>query len=103
MFWFEACEQRTRVPRGISNNTEDVITMVLRVFVDSYPHIPLHRRLMLFTKLVQIVGQGSYLWRCLLLFIEQVVNKAGQGSQNEDDLKEVSVRGRIYGDACCCS
>ena len=41
----------------------------------------------------EVSCQGSYLWRCLLLFIEQVVNKAGQGSQNEDDIKEVSCQG----------
>ncbi|KAK3612581.1 hypothetical protein CHS0354_042081 [Potamilus streckersoni] len=70
-----ACEQRKRVPKDITNNVEDVITMVIQVFVDAYPHIPGHRRQMLFTQLLKVVGGGSYLWRTLLLIMEMVVTK----------------------------
>ncbi|XP_060070386.1 HEAT repeat-containing protein 1-like [Ylistrum balloti] len=77
-----ACEQRTKVPQGVSNKVEDVITMVIRVFVDAYPHIPDHRRLMLFTKLVQIVGEDNYLWRTLLLLVAHLVTR---GTQSNDD------------------
>ncbi|XP_033736713.1 HEAT repeat-containing protein 1-like isoform X2 [Pecten maximus] len=77
-----ACEQRTRVPKGVSNKVEDVITMVIRVFVDAYPHIPDHRRLMLFTKLIQIVGEDQYLWRTLLLLVTHLVTR---GTQSTDD------------------
>ncbi|OWF38112.1 HEAT repeat-containing protein 1-like [Mizuhopecten yessoensis] len=77
-----ACEQRTKVPRGVSNKVEDVITMVIRVFVDAYSHIPDHRRLMLFTKLVKIVGDDLYLWRTLLLLVAHLVTR---GTQSSDD------------------
>ncbi|KAL3869078.1 hypothetical protein ACJMK2_041804 [Sinanodonta woodiana] len=70
-----ACEQRKRVPKDITNDVEDVITMVIQVFVDAYPHIPRHRRQMLFTQLLTVVGGGSYLWRTLLLIMEMVVTK----------------------------
>lgn len=41
--------------------------MVMQVFVDAYTHIPEHRRLMLFSRLVEIVGGDNFLWRCVLL------------------------------------
>ncbi|KAK3090239.1 hypothetical protein FSP39_010297 [Pinctada imbricata] len=82
------CEQRTKVPRGSTGSSEDVITTVLRVFVDAYPHVPQHRRLMLFTKLLQIVGQRSFLWRCCLLMIEHFVNKPTYSTQSETDKQE---------------
>ncbi|XP_064605769.1 LOW QUALITY PROTEIN: HEAT repeat-containing protein 1-like [Liolophura sinensis] len=60
---------------------EEVITLVIRVFVDSYPHIPSHRRLMLFTKLVRIVGEDKYLWRILLMLTNFMITKVTPRSQ----------------------
>lgn len=80
MLYLQACEQRTKVPVGVSNDIEDIITMVMRVFVDAFPYIPPHRRLMLFTKLVQIVGDKKYLWRLLLLLVEHIISRGTQTS-----------------------
>ena len=49
-----------------------MVTMVLRVFVDAYPHIPEHRKLMIFTTLLHVAGIEHYMWRLLLVFIEGV-------------------------------
>ena len=49
-----------------------MVTMVLRVFVDAYPHIPEHRKLMIFTTLLRVAGVEHYMWRLLLVFIEGV-------------------------------
>ena len=49
--------------------------MVIQVFVDSYPYIPSHRRHLLFNKLLAVAGGGNYLWRTLLLMMDQVVAK----------------------------
>ncbi|XP_048255630.1 HEAT repeat-containing protein 1-like [Haliotis rufescens] len=78
------CEGKSS-PRksSLTSKPEEVITMVMRVFVDAYPYIPQHRKLMLYTKLVRIVGQKQYLWRCLLLFIEHVVTR--ERSARPDD------------------
>lgn len=62
---FQACEQKEAQAGGQSK--EEVITMVMQVFVDAYTHIPEHRRLMLFSRLVEIVGGDNFLWRCVLL------------------------------------
>lgn len=62
---FQACEKKEALAGGQSK--EEVITMVMQVFVDAYTHIPEHRRLMLFSRLVEIVGGDNFLWRCVLL------------------------------------
>lgn len=49
-----------------------MVTMILRVFVDAYPHIPEHRKLMVFSTLLKVIGVEDYLWRLLLVFVEGV-------------------------------
>ncbi|ESP03635.1 hypothetical protein LOTGIDRAFT_224297 [Lottia gigantea] len=84
-----ACEETTKSPKSGKKEDEKkpemIIGMILRIFVDAYPHIPEHRKLMLFSKLIQIVGPDKYLWHCLLLFIEQVATKGRQTSIEDDD------------------
>ncbi|XP_076462291.1 HEAT repeat-containing protein 1-like isoform X2 [Babylonia areolata] len=58
------------------HKVEDMVTMILRVFVDTYPHIPEHRKLMVFTTLLRVVGVDTYLWRLLLVFIEGVATRS---------------------------
>jgi hypothetical protein len=70
----QACEQREVHAGG--QRKEEVITMVMQVFVDAYTHIPEHRRLMLFTRLVEIVGGDHFLWRCVLLKMTHEIAKS---------------------------
>lgn len=70
--------------------------MVIRVFVDAFPHIPNHRRLMLFTKLVSIEGDVSYLWRTLLLMTEQVVSKGPVGDNEDESSEKVSFNLKMF-------
>ncbi|KAL4236600.1 HEAT repeat-containing protein 1 [Mactra antiquata] len=85
-----ACEQRKRVPKDITNDPDDIITMVIQVFVDSYPHIPQHRRLVLFNKLLTVIGVERYLWRTLLLMMKHVVTKGTLRAELTSDSQEVS-------------
>lgn len=85
---FQACGQRKRVHNSMSNSPVDMITTVIRVFVDAFPHIPHHRRLMLFTKLISIEGDLSYLWRTLLLMTEQVVTKTVVGDKEDENVTD---------------
>ncbi|KAL8576538.1 hypothetical protein ACOMHN_003096 [Nucella lapillus] len=57
------------------HRVEDMVTMILRVFVDTYPHIPEHRKLMVFTTLLRVVGVDAYLWRLILVFVEGVATR----------------------------
>ena len=52
------------------------ITGIIRVFVDAYPHIPEHRRLALFSQLLQAVGDYKYLHVCAALCIEALVTSS---------------------------
>ena len=53
-----------------------MVTMVMRVFVDAYPHIPEHRKPMIFGTLLRVAGVVPYMWRLLLVFIEGVAVQA---------------------------
>lgn len=87
---FQACEQRNRVPKGITNDPDDIITMVIQVFVDSYPYIPEHRRQLLFNKLLKVTGVERYLWRTLLLMMKHVVTKGTLRAELTTDSQEVT-------------
>ncbi|XP_056020027.1 HEAT repeat-containing protein 1-like isoform X2 [Ostrea edulis] len=78
-----ACEQREVHVGG--QTKEGVITMVMQVFVDAYTHIPEHRRLMLFTRLVEIVDGNNFLWRCVLLkMTHEISQSAGETTDGDD-------------------
>lgn len=77
LYFTQACEQREVHVGG--QTKEGVITMVMQVFVDAYTHIPEHRRLMLFTRLVEIVDGNNFLWRCVLLkMTHEISQSAGE-------------------------
>lgn len=68
------------------HSVTDMVTLILRVFVDTYPHIPVHRKLMVFATLLRVIGVDQYLWRLLLVFIEGVAVRsktAGISSQSQ--------------------
>uniref|UniRef100_K1R8X6 HEAT repeat-containing protein 1 n=1 Tax=Magallana gigas TaxID=29159 RepID=K1R8X6_MAGGI len=78
-----ACEKKEALAGGQSK--EEVITMVMQVFVDAYTHIPEHRRLMLFSRLVEIVGGDNFLWRCVLLKMAHEITRPTSEPTEEDD------------------
>ncbi|CAG5116526.1 unnamed protein product [Candidula unifasciata] len=90
-----ACEEKSRdkmttrtnssKPLAAAKNvqSEDMMSAVLRVFVDAIPHIPAHRKIMLFDKLMTVVGAEKYLWRLILLFIESVTVRSSKQSVEE--------------------
>lgn len=63
-----------------------MVTMALRVFVDAYAHIPVHRKPMLFDTLLRVVGASTYMWRFLLVFIEGVAvrKRSSTGGENPE-------------------
>ncbi|XP_071483190.1 HEAT repeat-containing protein 1-like [Diadema antillarum] len=72
------------LPSSLADNLEDVVTMVMQTFVDAFPHIPEHRRLPLFTHMVESVGGPEYLWRVVLLLITGYVTKGGAAMLPEE-------------------
>ena len=55
---------------------DGVVSEILRTFVDAVPHIPDHRRLMLFSHLIETVGPSDYLHVGLGLLVEKQVLQA---------------------------
>ena len=60
------------------------ITGIIRVFVDAYPHIPEHRRLALFSQLLQAVGDQKYLYVCASLCVEALVTSSAIPETSEE-------------------
>ncbi|XP_071799913.1 HEAT repeat-containing protein 1-like [Asterias amurensis] len=85
----KASEQQT-VTTDFKGGVEEVVVMVMRVFVDAYPHIPEHRRLPLFGQLMKTVGEEKYLSKMLALLIGGYVTK-GAAAMHPGD--EVDVKG----------
>lgn len=84
-----ACEERAKTSHQEIGTVDDVVVMVLKVFVDAFPHIPSHRRIMLFPELTRIIGQGKHLWCLLLLLIEHfVVHGSSKGQTDNPDTNE---------------
>ncbi|XP_067928293.1 HEAT repeat-containing protein 1-like [Watersipora subatra] len=54
-------------------STTSTVTGIIRVFVDAFPHIPEHRRLILFQQLLTAVGDSQYLHICAFLCVEALV------------------------------
>lgn len=65
--------------------------MVMQTFVDAFPHIPEHRRLPLFTHLVQSVGGMEYLWRVILLLIGGYATKGATAMLPEETETKVGL------------
>ena len=71
---------------GIS--LDDIVAMLIRVFVDASPHIPEHRQLPLFTHLISTLGSLQFLHTAVLLLLERHVV---HGASNPDGDKQVCI------------
>ena len=72
--------------RKDSVSLNDIVAMLVRVFVDASPHIPEHRQLPLFTHLISTVGATQFLHIAVILLLEKHV---AQGQTTPDE-KQVS-------------
>ncbi|XP_022087703.1 HEAT repeat-containing protein 1-like isoform X2 [Acanthaster planci] len=82
-------EQHT-LPSTLGKDVEEVVVMVMRVFVDAFPHIPEHRRLPLFSQVMTTIGEEKYLSKMLALLIGGFVTKGAAAMHPGDD---VDIRG----------
>ncbi|GFR92021.1 HEAT repeat-containing protein 1-like [Elysia marginata] len=102
-----ACEEKSKQntsskskkkPTNFSpDSVSNMMTVVLRVFVDAVPHIPSHRRMVLFEKLVQVMGSDQYLWRLILLYIESVTARNTVSKQGAEEEVEAVVAAMLPG------
>ncbi|XP_035827945.1 HEAT repeat-containing protein 1 [Aplysia californica] len=96
-----ACEQKSKEKSSSSKSKksssggvmgalgpEEVMTAVLRVFVEAMPHVPAHRRMLLCEKLVSVVGAARYLWRMVLLVLERITVRPSRTAVEEEGGEE---------------
>ena len=74
------------------STVEGVVEEIIHVFVDALPHIPDHRRLPLFSRLLRTVGAEGYLHVVLGLLVEKQVV---QGT-NKDEVMDGRHLFKLY-------
>ncbi|NXM69175.1 HEAT1 protein, partial [Serilophus lunatus] len=84
-----------------SGSVEEVVTKIIRVFVDALPHVPEHRRLPILSQLINTVGGDKFLWVLLVLLFEQYVTKTvtATSSTDKDAVLEADTEFWIF--ICC--
>ncbi|XP_063617922.1 HEAT repeat-containing protein 1 homolog [Cydia splendana] len=60
------------------------VVPVLRIFADVVLHVPEHRRLPLYKKLMETIGPNQFLWTFLALLLETHVAHFNEGKEKED-------------------
>lgn len=82
------------LPQSLGESVHNIVFMIIRVFVDSFPHIPDHRKLPLFTQLIQTVDAERYLWSCIVLLVERFAMKGSAALYTEETV-DAKGTGRI--------
>ncbi|KAI8359067.1 hypothetical protein EDC96DRAFT_609191 [Choanephora cucurbitarum] len=80
-----------------SNNDDEAalvleVKPIIKVFVDALFHIPKHRRLRLFTVLIQTLGENEFLYAIISLLLEKLTERLAKGARSEaESLTEFSL------------
>eukprot|EP00112_Aurelia_sp_Birch-Aquarium-sp1_P006370 Seg1704.8 transcript_id=Seg1704.8/GoldUCD/mRNA.D3Y31 product="HEAT repeat-containing protein 1" protein_id=Seg1704.8/GoldUCD/D3Y31 len=73
--------------------TDDIVKLVVRVFVDAVPYIPEHRRILLFEHLSTVLGAESNLYIVIAILLEKLIvqmNKKVEGDEQPTDGSSLS-------------
>ena len=62
----------------------------MQVFVDAFPHIPQHRRLPLFDKLITTLGSDRFLWLMMLLLVNGHVIRRERKTSEGDKVSPIN-------------
>lgn len=76
---------------------DDIVAMLIRVFVDASPHIPEHRQLPLFAHLIDTVGSTQFLHSAIILLLEKHVV---HGPNTSDDKQTTVAKKPLGADFC---
>ena len=64
-------------------NKDDIVKLVVRVFVDAVPYIPEHRRMLLFEHFSVVLGIEKYLYVIVAMLLEKLLVPMDQGKDSE--------------------
>ncbi|XP_038109025.1 HEAT repeat-containing protein 1 homolog [Culex quinquefasciatus] len=73
-------------------NTKDRVIPILKIFSDVILDVPEHRRLPLYSKLLQTLGASEYLWMFLGVLLESDVVKGGKKAEEESEERSGSKK-----------
>ena len=77
-------EQLPQLTKKDSISLDDIVAMLIRVFVDASPHIPEHRQLPLFTHLICTLGSTQFLHTAVILLLEKhVIHSQATPGENQ--------------------
>ncbi|XP_058450282.1 HEAT repeat-containing protein 1 homolog [Malaya genurostris] len=73
--------------RSSEANKQDKVIPILKIFTDVILDVPEHRRVPLYTKLIQTLGPSDHLWMFLGVLLESDVMKGGKKAEMEMEAK----------------
>lgn len=90
-------EQLPQLTKKDSISLNDIVAMLIRVFVDASPHIPEHRLLPLFTHLICTLGSTQFLHTAVILLLEKhVVHSQATPDKNQVSFSMSTVLCKCY-------
>ncbi|XP_055640607.1 HEAT repeat-containing protein 1 homolog [Toxorhynchites rutilus septentrionalis] len=81
--------------KSSGEKSQDKVIAILKIFSDVILDVPEHRRVPLYTKLIQTLGASDYLWMFLGVLLESDVMKGGRKSELESEEKTRRKKHRI--------
>jgi len=78
----------SRTPK--KSTYQNAAVEIIRVFCDAIGHIPSHRQLMVFHRLVDILGSCDHLHVTIMMLLGKLVDHHGDDDEN-DDKDHVSI------------
>jgi hypothetical protein len=76
------------IPSLLSTNSQQNMRELMNIFVDALFHIPRHRRLRLFTVLINTLGAEQSLYQILLLLLVKYAERMSKSTEDADTLME---------------
>ena len=78
-------------------NAVAMVTEIIRTFVDAVPHIPGHRKHLLFSHLIRTMGAEDYLHVALGLLVEkQVVQSTAAGNREDRQVRTMGAEDYLH-------
>ncbi|XP_053690561.1 HEAT repeat-containing protein 1 homolog [Sabethes cyaneus] len=80
---------------GDGHSDQERVVPILKIFSDVILDVPEHRRVPLYSKLIQTLGPSDYLWMFLGVLLESDVIKGGKKAEEESEKRAGKKKHRI--------
>ncbi|XP_055547032.1 HEAT repeat-containing protein 1 homolog [Wyeomyia smithii] len=83
------------IESGTDHSNQEKVIPILKIFSDVILDVPEHRRVPLYSKLIQTLGPSEYLWVFLGVLLESDVIKGGKKAEEESEKRVGKKKHRI--------